>query len=161
MTPKSGGIGMINVKNYICSLHCSWIKRTKAAVIDNWRFDMSELAGGDPVPINPANISKTHHPVLHTLAVSFWEFKKKFFLRGRNFFDSPIKGNPLLINNRREKSLWDPQVFFGLNVPNELKVKDFTTDGVNITDINSLANLLGRNISIIEYNAEYNTICFG
>jgi hypothetical protein len=58
-----------------------------------------------------------------------------------------------LINNKREKSLWDPQNFFGLNVPNEVKVSHFTTDGVNITDINSLANLLGRNISIFEYNA--------
>jgi hypothetical protein len=152
MEPKCGGIGMISVKNYIHSLHCSWIKRTKAAVIDNWRLDMSELSGGDPILINPDKISKIHHPVLHNLAVSFWDFKKKFFSTGKNFFKAPIKGNPLLVKNKRDKSYWDPEIFFGPEISNDIIINDFTADGINIRDRNIISNIVGRNISVAEYN---------
>jgi hypothetical protein len=42
----SGGLGLINVDNYIISLQSSWIKRAHAAPVDNWRNDIHEISGG-------------------------------------------------------------------------------------------------------------------
>jgi hypothetical protein len=78
LAPKEGGLGMINIANYINGLHCSWIKRAQQQRIDNWRTDLHAITGGKPIDVNPNNLDKNFHPVLHTLAVSYWTFNKKF-----------------------------------------------------------------------------------
>jgi hypothetical protein len=86
LAPKEGGLGMINIANYINGLHCSWIKRAQQQRIDNWRTDLHAITGGKPIDVNPTNLDKNFHPVLHTLAVSFWSFKKRIFNKGKKLF---------------------------------------------------------------------------
>jgi hypothetical protein len=115
LNPALGGLGMINIKNFITSLHCSWLKRTHREVTDNWRRNLVDIAGGNPILLDPRSLDPDTaqdpdpipvHPVLYTIAKSFWEFKNSFFAIGRNFFGSHVLGNPRLVNNKLEKTAW-------------------------------------------------------
>jgi hypothetical protein len=39
---KKGGLGMINIDEFITGLHCSWIKRAHSYTIDNWRLNLKK-----------------------------------------------------------------------------------------------------------------------
>jgi hypothetical protein len=145
---------MINIANYINGLHCSWIKRAQQQRIDNWRTDLHATTGGKPIDVNPTNLDKNFHPVLHTLAVSFWSFKKKFLTRGKNFFKSALLNNPVLVNNKREKNPWDIRdiVANGTDL-NAVRVSDFTENGINFKSRLETSNLLGAILPAAEYNS--------
>jgi hypothetical protein len=154
MAPEVGGLGMINISNFICSLHCSWIKEAQEAKVDNWRFDMEGITGGSPMLINPAKISRAHHPILRSLATSFWNFKKAFYCKGRNFFKSNLIGNPILVNNKRDKTHWDPSALCGAGTDiNNLNIGDLSPDGVNLFDPVIIMQKLGRRLNVIEMSS--------
>jgi hypothetical protein len=151
LSPKEGGLGMINIANYINGLHCSWIKRAQQQRIDNWRTDLHAITGGKPIEVNPNNLDKKFHPVL---AVSFWSFKKKFLTKGKNFFKSTLVNNPVLVNNKREKNPWDIRdiVRNGTEV-NAVRISDFTENGVNFKSRIETSNILGTVLSAADYNS--------
>jgi hypothetical protein len=161
-SPATGGLGMININNFISSLHCSWLQKAHREVIDNWRYRLVNLAGGNCTSIDPQRheINPAAYPVLSTIANSFWKFKSAFFAIGRNFFHSPIFGNPRLINNKRDKIPADMGTLFE-NVPDPIKerlksanVHDFTEDGVNFL---SQADLRANNNIDLDLQI-YNTL---
>jgi hypothetical protein len=172
LSPASGGLGMININNFIVSLHCSWVKRAHTEVTDNWRKNIMDLAGGistlldprsfvpdldpgpDPVPqliIGPDRL-QLKNPMLNTVAKSFWKFKTAFFTLGRNFFVSPLLGNPRIINNRREKTCVDLNTKLNfLSDPEKetmkrIKISDFTIDGTNFVTLNEFS--VSKNIAL-------------
>jgi hypothetical protein len=44
-------------------------------------------------------LDRATNPIIHGIAESFAKFKTEFYLRNKNFLDSSIVGNPILINN--------------------------------------------------------------
>jgi hypothetical protein len=132
-TPSRGGLGMINVKNYIQSLHCSWIKKAYGATIDNWRLDVVRYAGKSCSMVQP--FVDQRHPILSTLLNSFREFKKAFYLSNKNFMQAKLGGNPCFTENRQNKTpvniddrfdfLPDPEIERLKN----LRFSDLTNDG--------------------------------
>jgi hypothetical protein len=151
MARKVGGLGMIKIRNFISSLHCSWIKKAQEARVDNWRFDMEGVTGGSPMLINPANVSRAHHPILNTLANSFWKFKKAFYCRGTNFFKSHVTSNLTQVNNKPEKIHWDPSALCSAGTDiSKLTIGDLSPDGVILRDPATITQKLGRRLNIIE-----------
>jgi hypothetical protein len=136
---KKGGISMINIKkNFVTSLHCSWIKRASQADIDNWRTDLRDLTGDNVPNADPEQIPR-FHPVLHTLCSSYSKFKRAFFMTGKNFFKSNILHNPCLVLSKTNRTVAGTDLFKG-NVQNNedvqrlcanLTILDLTGDGVN------------------------------
>jgi hypothetical protein len=160
ISPAGGGLGMININNFIVSLHCSWLKRAHKEVTDNWRRNLHNIAGGDctlldprildpdpqgpepdhnPVPAPEQIPNKYHHPILNTISKSFWKFKNAFLTQGKNFFSSQILGNPRLINNKRERACVNVQHLINfLPDPDKerfkaIRISDFTLDGNTFT----------------------------
>jgi hypothetical protein len=165
MKPSLGGLGMINIKNYIDSLHCSWVKKAVAAPIDSWRDDLYKMSGGKFSPLCPNdNCVPIRHPILSTLNDSFWRFKNVFFSMGKNFFESRFGGNPRLINNRREKlpvNLNHTLRHSGADC--ELKIKmakisELTPDGQNFIELAELCQKLGTFISGDDFTSLKNIV---
>jgi hypothetical protein len=101
---NKGGIGFIDLKKFIFSLQCSWVKRAHNSSIDNWRLDLNKATQGNVEILTPEMFNRGTNPILHTIASSFLEFKHEFYLQNDNFINSCILGNPLLKkkrNNRR------------------------------------------------------------
>jgi hypothetical protein len=93
---NKGGIGFIDLKKFIISLQCSWVKRAYSSTIDNWRLDLNKATQGNVEILTPEMFNKDTNPILHTIASSFVDFKHEFYLQNDNFINSSILGNPLL-----------------------------------------------------------------
>jgi hypothetical protein len=39
--PKEGGLGLINLSDYVTALQCSWVKRCAAKINDSWRWRLA------------------------------------------------------------------------------------------------------------------------
>jgi hypothetical protein len=142
---KKGGLNMINVKNFVTSLHCSWVKQACAEDIDNWRSDLNNLSGGNIINLDPDQIPG-YHPILKTLSDLYLLFKNSFFSTGKNFLKSSLINNHLLIQNRRSKIKAGLDLFKGsaadsneiLRKYAQLTVADLTIDGVEFITLNEL-----------------------
>jgi hypothetical protein len=45
--PSEGGLGLINLKNFLTGLQASWVKKATQCSRDNWRIDIKSLSGGN------------------------------------------------------------------------------------------------------------------
>jgi hypothetical protein len=98
-----GGLGFIDLKKFIQSLQCSWVKRAVGSSIDVWRQELNVLAGDDLTILAPEMIPVVSNLLLHTFATAFYEFKRCYFLRNSNFLTSKIWGNPNVLLDQRSK----------------------------------------------------------
>jgi hypothetical protein len=125
-----------------------------STLLDPRSFVPGPDPGPDPVPhlINGPDRLQLKNPMLNTVAKSFWKFKTAFFTLGRNFFVSPLLGNPRIINNRREKTCVDlkAKLNFLLDPEKEtmkrIKISDFTLDGTNFVTLNEFS--VSKNIAL-------------
>jgi hypothetical protein len=163
MPVKKGRLGMINVSNYITSLHCSWVKRSHREDTDNWRSDLRQFTGDKITNLESSNIS-IFHPVLKNLSESFKIFKKSFISRGKNFFCSTLYGNPCLINNRREKIEVGSTILHKAGTDPDhgllsgIKISEITTDGSNFINREQLSTLCITDFTAFEYNNIVNSV---
>jgi hypothetical protein len=76
--PRLGGIGFIDLKTFITSLQCSWIKKAFRSSIDVWRLVLNNSTGTDVSIISPDLLnkkltpfcSKLQHHIVHLRANS-------------------------------------------------------------------------------------------
>jgi hypothetical protein len=108
-----GGLGFINLKNFIMSLQCSWIKRAATSTIDNWRLQLHLNTGGNPLSGSPDCFLVDQNPILHGILNSFFKLKECFYLRNDNFLEAFLLGNPLLLDD--EKNWLKDDIWLGDN----------------------------------------------
>jgi exonuclease III len=153
-SPNLGGLGMINICDYIKSLHCSWVKKAARSSIDNWRVDLRIISGTDPVNIEPARVP-IFHPILKSLSNSFRQFKDSFFKQGKNFLKSNFYGNPCLVNNKREKVPVKDEILHNNRIDGpflpEIKIKDLLADNLEFLSMEQVRNVLRYDINLPEY----------
>jgi hypothetical protein len=90
-----GGIGFLDLKNFISSLQCSWAKKASNNTIDNWQLEVQKKTQGNIEILTPEMFNKKINPVLHAISKSFSDFKCDFYLQNNNFLQSTLLGNPL------------------------------------------------------------------
>jgi exonuclease III len=149
-----GGLNMIDLRDFLSSLKCSWVKRTLNCTIDNWRKDLNTLSRNNVLILDPAAVPM-HFPIKRIIALDFWRFKAAFYLRNENFEQSFLLGNPLLISSRRNRSLYDPKPLFGENVPDpnwKLKISDVTDPGGRVKNFQNIREIFGLHVTIEMYN---------
>ncbi len=56
--PTSGGMGLINLHDFIIGIQSSWIKRVYQHGADNWRFDLLQKTHGNPFLLNSTLVSR-------------------------------------------------------------------------------------------------------
>jgi hypothetical protein len=93
---SKGGLGFFDLKNFLISLQCSWVKRAYQNSIDNWRLELRAAAKGNCTLISPDLFDRDKNPIFHALAISFYNFKTEYLYREDNFLHSVVLGNPLV-----------------------------------------------------------------
>jgi hypothetical protein len=62
LTVDRGGLGMIDVEEFLCGLQCSWIKKCiNNCTIDTWRYDINK----DTVASRNPRIFKDENPPVY------------------------------------------------------------------------------------------------
>jgi hypothetical protein len=81
---------------------------------------------GNPLLLGPKLVNKQSNPIIYNIAVSFENFKKKFFLLNDNYKKMPIMYNPILFRSRDEKIVLDPGFFRQPIPPDPVKLAKIT-----------------------------------
>jgi hypothetical protein len=100
---ESGGLGLLNVEEFLMSQQCCWIFRTVQSCRDNWRNDIYELSFGIPLSLSPKVIDVNRHPILYSISCSFERLRIKFDKSNENYLTSCIFFNPMLFRETRDK----------------------------------------------------------
>jgi hypothetical protein len=152
---KKGGLGMINVRDFLVSQQCSWVKRAHKSYTDGWRTDINDLCNGDLSTLNLSNVNQNVNPLLFNICSSFYEFKKHFYVLDNNFLLSPLGGNPHLINNRREKI---PVRIHDFDIQNmdtgivsKYSIGSLLDANGQVVSINRLNDMVGFNLDLANY----------
>jgi len=111
---NEGGLGLINLKDYITALQCSWVKRVTQHWCDNWRYDIMEKCYGNPCLINGNTFNDTENPILSNIGKSFGKFKNEYYKKDKNYLKAFIFKNPMFQRSRDDNGILD-EVFFGRN----------------------------------------------
>jgi hypothetical protein len=111
---KEGGLGLINLHEFLIALQCSWVKRVTQHWGDNWRFDLKKKCYGNPILAGSGTFSNQENPVLSTICTSFGKFKSAFYSIGNNFKKAHIFKNPYFRRGRNDNGLLCER-FFGFN----------------------------------------------
>jgi hypothetical protein len=114
LPPALGGLGLINVKNYIKALQCSWVKRTTQHWCDNWRFNLIKACYGNPLIANSGFFNRIENPALFNICESFGNFSSEFYKKDRNFRKALIFRFPIFKRGRGDNRILDEN-FFGRN----------------------------------------------
>ncbi len=112
LPPSKGGLGLINIKNYITALQCAWIKRTTEHWCDNWRFDIKKASYGNPLIVNESTFQRAANPILYNICSSYGQFAKNFYKKERNYRKALIFKNQMFKRGRNDNGILDEN-FFG------------------------------------------------
>jgi len=154
---NEGGLGLINIKEFVISLQCSWIKRITQHWGDNWRFDIKAKCYGNVMIANSQTFQARENPILSNICTSFGKFSAEFTNKDDNFKKAYIFRNPFFRRGRNDDRILCER-FFGLNVNDhfelrkiaKLKYDDFFVRRAakSLDEINREFNL---NFSLVTY----------
>jgi hypothetical protein len=86
--PANGGLGLIDLDQFLVGLHVSWVKKAGLSTIDNWRVDLRSITYGNPFISGPHLPTVDMIPVLKTLVVDYDRFASAFYATEGNFKDA-------------------------------------------------------------------------
>jgi hypothetical protein len=92
---ENGGIGLFNLKNFLASQCCTWLKRAYTPN-DLWKKELFRFSNGSIFNLRKKNFNKSLNPVLYHIADCFETFLCKFTVKNENFLESCIFENPCL-----------------------------------------------------------------
>ena len=69
--PSEGGVGLININDFLIAQHAMWFKRAYVSSRDDWRYDLCGLGYGNPFTVSNDDFSKSSFLILHGLVNSF------------------------------------------------------------------------------------------
>ena len=108
-----GGLGLVNLNNFLISQHCQWFKRVSFSTRDNWRVDLLNLCYGNVYTPSPGSINKKEHPILHLFACSMEKFSFAFTSHGSNYKLAFLLNNPSFKRSKDDPEYLDEN-FFGI-----------------------------------------------
>jgi hypothetical protein len=97
--PGRGGLGLIDLDQYLTGLHVSWIKKASHSTIDNWRTDLRSVTYGNPLIAGAALPGIRNMPILRDLACDYEKFAKCFYNSEGNFKDAFVLQNKFFSRN--------------------------------------------------------------
>jgi hypothetical protein len=104
-SPEDGGLGLINIEDYITALQCTWIKRVTQHWGDNWRYDIKKACYGNPLIANSKTFIHTEHQILFNICASFEKFSVIFSRKNENYKKSLILNNPIFKRGRNDNGI--------------------------------------------------------
>jgi hypothetical protein len=158
---KKGGLGLINLENFLAAQKCSWIRRCFLVINDPWRWDFLRMCNYSLSTVRIENFSKVDNPMLWTIANAVSTFQKKYWLRDENYLEAPIFNNDFVLSEKPRPRAEVPgpvdvarirrnhrNVFY--NELLALKIKSLFVDG-QIVDFNNFVRSTGLPLNGNEY----------
>jgi hypothetical protein len=157
MCAKKGGLGMIDIDEFLCSLKCTWVKRCINSKIDNWHLDLNIATHNNPTTFSQFDEWTTSSSWAEGISISLESLTVCFSLLNDNFLHSSLSGNPLLINDLRAKQKFNLGL---IPVPNNnswvkrrsLIISDLLDFEGNVLPVNLASNVLECNLDGEQYN---------
>jgi len=144
----AGGLGMINLEEFLSSQQAAWIFRCFNSCCDNWRSDIIELCNGNPFQINPAFICKLRHPILHCIATSFLKVRINHDRDNENYLHSHFLYHPIFFRDRGDKRMLSYESLGITNVADKISCTKLTLQNcygqlgfLNIVEFNGTTGL--------------------
>ena len=155
MPPSEGGVGLININDFLIAQHAMWFKRAYISSRDNWRYDLCGLGYGNPFTVSNDDFSETSFPILHGLVKSFSTFRESFSNLHCNYKKAFILNNPLFRRSSDVEKTLDTKFFGGKLNPDLFNISKIKYcdlwDGDNFGQRLELNAKFGCNISMATY----------
>jgi exonuclease III len=151
---SDGGLGMINVRDYISGLQVSWFKKIRDGIMDNWRRDIRALTFNNPMLAGSKTFVNMGSPTLTGICSEFEKFKKIFTGMDGNLLESYLIENPCL-------SVWEVEGsvrnILARNIPpilpeigSNLKIKD-VWQGNGMKRLDEINDATGLPMNLVTY----------
>jgi hypothetical protein len=102
LSPDQGGLGCINLKNFLITQTCNWYVRCHKFKIDNWRYDLTRAAPGSNLSLlRSTDINPESNPILYNIATAYEFFYANFTRQNGNFKSAYVFGNSMLLKEMR------------------------------------------------------------
>jgi exonuclease III len=95
--PALGGLGMINIKNYLIALKCSWVVRARKSVSDHWSKMLHRTGITDPDSFRLFNCSLEHNPMLNIIKTCMQVTIGEHLKINNNLLASSLLDNPVFV----------------------------------------------------------------
>jgi hypothetical protein len=95
--PKSGGLGLIDLNQYITALQCSWIRRCHTVLNDSWRWRIADAFNFNFNNPQPATLDPELYPIENNILNSFKTFSTSYYLLNENFLQANIVNNSMFL----------------------------------------------------------------
>ena len=147
-----GGLGMIDLAEFLTAQQVSWIKRASSSSRDTWRVDLKKIGKGEILTVSPNEVQPEIYPLFKHLTVSYETFLKAFNRINENFYKAKLINNPLLKRGRNDnrKINWS---FFSNNNP---RLEAQTLNNVKIGDIAGDGRLFSLDVIVANTGLEIN-----
>jgi hypothetical protein len=119
---NEGGTGLINLKDFVVSSQCAWVKRVTQHWGDNWRFDLKSKCYGNVLTANAQTFTVQENPILFNVCTSFGKFSAEFTNKDDNYKKAYIFRNPFFTRGRNDGRLLCER-FFGFNLNDHLELR--------------------------------------
>jgi hypothetical protein len=159
--PKRGGLGLLNIENFLAAQKCAWIRRCFFKINDAWRWEFLRNTKYSLSTVRIQFFSERENPMLYNIAKAVCKFQVEYWKRDENYLEAPIFNNDFFLSERPRPRAAAPGCV-GLNlirrdIRNDhfialmsLKMKSLIVDGV-IVDYNVLCRNTGIPFSANEY----------
>ena len=154
--PCETGLGLINIRHFVTGLQAAWIKKALFLPIDNWRYDISNIANSSFHSVPNVIPDRGEHPIYFNLMSSFSLFVEKYHLLNENYTKMPVFNNKLIQRNKDDDRCIDANL---LGIDNTRQItdaiqgavfSDFSANG-RILSLNEINLKLGIELSLMTY----------
>ena len=102
LDPEHSGLGILNLRDFFQTQHCSWIKHAYSLCIDNWCFDLATLAPlNNILLLRTSDVDPNVNPILAKLVKSYSTFYSCFSKINGNYKEAFVYENDAFSLNQQ------------------------------------------------------------
>jgi Reverse transcriptase (RNA-dependent DNA polymerase) len=152
---KYGGVGMININDFLIAQQCTWLKKLNNGKDDIYKRTLAQYGYSIPGLAREV-VTYENNPGIYGITKAFHTFYLEFLKVEGNIKKAPVLNNPLLKRNDTGTRLLDTD-FFRRNIPpiqtNDLAgftVDKLVTNG-RLRSLDEINNFLPVQLSLVTY----------
>jgi hypothetical protein len=90
---KKGGLGLINIENFLAAQKCAWVKRCFNKINDAWRWDFLRSTNYSLNSVRLRDFNERNNPLLYGIASAVCKFQVEYWKRDENYLEAPVFNN--------------------------------------------------------------------
>jgi len=97
---QDGGLGMIDVENFLHAQKCVWIRRCFFRIKDPWRWEILQRTDFSLDTVRLEFFDKNSNPILWNIMESVAKFQNSYWNKHENYLDAPIFNNDMFLQSK-------------------------------------------------------------